>query len=57
MVLKKEITVLQCNSSYPTPLDDVNLNILKEYKKRFNVKKLVIQIIQKVWRVLWQQFL
>jgi N,N'-diacetyllegionaminate synthase len=37
-IKKKEITILQCNSSYPTPLDDVNLNILKEYKKRFKVK-------------------
>ena len=36
-IKKKEITVLQCNSSYPTPLVDVNLNILKEYKKRFKV--------------------
>ena len=33
---KKNITVLQCNSAYPTPIKDLNLNILKTYKKYFN---------------------
>lgn len=37
-VKKNNITILQCNSSYPTPLNDVNLNVLKEYKKKFNLK-------------------
>ena len=37
-VPKKKITLLQCTSSYPTPINDLNLNILKSFKKRFNVK-------------------
>lgn len=35
---KKKITLLQCNTDYPTPLEDVNLNVLKTYKKKFNTK-------------------
>ena len=34
---KKNITVLQCNSAYPTPLNDANLNVLKTFKKKLKV--------------------
>ena len=34
---KKNITVLQCNSSYPSPLEDANLNIISEYTKKFKI--------------------
>ena len=36
-IKKKHITVLQCNSSYPTPLKDVNLKVINQYKKKFGV--------------------
>lgn len=32
---KKNITILHCNSEYPTPLKDINLNIIPFLKKRF----------------------
>ena len=35
---KKNITILQCNSAYPTPLKDLNLNVIKTYKKKFKCK-------------------
>ena len=35
---KKNITILQCNSAYPTPIKDLNLNVLKIFKKKFNLK-------------------
>ena len=34
-ILKKKIYVLQCNTEYPTPFSDVNLNVLKTFKKKF----------------------
>ncbi len=34
---KKNITVLQCNTAYPTPLKDVNLNVINEIKKKFKI--------------------
>lgn len=34
---KKKITLLQCNSCYPSPIEDSNLNVINEYKKRFDV--------------------
>lgn len=34
----KNITLLQCNSAYPTPIRDLNLNILNTFKKKFNYK-------------------
>ena len=34
---KTEITVLHCNSEYPTPFEDVNLNAMKTIGKKFNV--------------------
>ena len=33
---KKDITLLHCVSNYPTPKDDVNLNVMLELEKRFN---------------------
>ena len=33
---KKDITLLHCVSNYPTPADDVNLNVMLELKRRFN---------------------
>ena len=33
---KKDITVLQCNSAYPTPINDLNLRTLNTFKKKFN---------------------
>ena len=29
------MTILQCNSAYPTPIKDLNLNILITFKKKF----------------------
>ncbi len=34
---KKNITVLQCNTEYPTPLADVNLRAMLEIKKKFKI--------------------
>ena len=34
---KKNITLLHCNTAYPTPFIDVNLSVLKKLKKKFNV--------------------
>jgi len=34
---RKKITLLQCNSEYPTPLADVNLRVIQTMKKKFNV--------------------
>ena len=33
---KKDITILQCNSAYPTPINDLNLRTLNTFKKKFN---------------------
>ena len=33
---RNKITLLHCNSEYPTPLKDVNLKVLLTYKKLFN---------------------
>ncbi len=35
---KEIITILQCNTQYPTPYDDVNLNAMQEMKARFGTK-------------------
>ena len=32
----KEITILHCISNYPTPAEDVNLNVMLELNRRFN---------------------
>ena len=36
---KKDITVMHCTSAYPTPFDEINLNIITTFKKifKFNV--------------------
>lgn len=35
---KKNITIMHCTSSYPTKLDDVNMNFMKHLKQKFNAK-------------------
>lgn len=35
--LKEDITILHCNTEYPTPYEDVNLNAMLTLKKEFNV--------------------
>jgi N-acetylneuraminate synthase len=37
-VLISSITVLHCNSQYPTPMEDVNLRAMHGIQKKFNVK-------------------
>ena len=45
-VLKKngtsnnKIAILQCNTEYPTPLEDVNLNVITTFKKKLNIKNI-----------------
>ncbi len=34
---KEQITVLHCNTEYPTPMKDVNLNAMLEIKQKFGV--------------------
>ena len=34
---KKNITILHCNTAYPTPISDVNLNAMLTIKNEFNV--------------------
>lgn len=34
----KELILLHCNTEYPTPFEDVNLNAMNELKKRYKVK-------------------
>ena len=34
----KEITILHCNTEYPTPMEDVNLLAMLDIKNKFNVK-------------------
>ncbi len=34
----KNITILHCNSAYPTPIKDVNLNVLHTIKKKFKTE-------------------
>ena len=36
-VNKKKITVMQCNTEYPTPLKDANLRAMLTIKKKYNV--------------------
>lgn len=35
---KEQITVLHCNTDYPTPMQDVNLRAMNAIKEEFNVK-------------------
>ena len=37
-VTKKDITVLHCNTEYPTPMEDVNLKAMLHIKEGFDVK-------------------
>jgi len=37
-MLKKNITIMQCNTEYPTPLRDVNLKAMLTIKKKYGVK-------------------
>ena len=34
---KKNITLLHCNSAYPTPFKDVNLNVIESLKKKYKI--------------------
>lgn len=34
----KEISILHCNTEYPTPMKDVNLNVIGTLKKHFNLE-------------------
>ena len=36
--LNKDLTIMQCTSSYPCPNNKVGLNVINEIKKRYNVK-------------------
>ena len=33
----EDVTILHCNTEYPTPFKDVNLNVLKTFKKVFRL--------------------
>lgn len=35
---KTNISILHCNTEYPTPYDDVNLNVLSTLKERYNTR-------------------
>lgn len=35
-VVKKKVTILQCNSEYPSPYRDINLQAMVSFKKEFN---------------------
>ena len=35
---KKNLVLMQCNSAYPTPLKDLNLNVLENFKKKYKVE-------------------
>ena len=37
-IKKKDITILHCNTEYPTPMSDVNLNAMLTIQKMFGVK-------------------
>lgn len=37
-ILKSDITILHCNTEYPTPMSDVNLNAMLAIQKMFGVK-------------------
>lgn len=37
-VRKEQITILHCNTEYPTPMEDVNLNAMKTIAEKFGVK-------------------
>ncbi len=37
-VKKTKIFLLQCNTDYPSPLTDANLNVISLFKKKFNIQ-------------------
>ncbi len=37
-VPRNDITILHCNTEYPTPMHDVNLNVLKTFQKKFKTE-------------------
>lgn len=37
---KNKITILHCNTEYPTPYEDVNLNVISSFKDIFNEYKI-----------------
>ena len=37
-ILNKDITILHCNTEYPTPMEDVNLNAMLSIKKELDVE-------------------
>ena len=37
-VPRNNITILHCNTEYPTPMEDVNLNVLKTFQKKFKTE-------------------
>ena len=37
-IIRKEVTILHCNTEYPTPIQDVNLKAMLTIKEKFNVK-------------------
>ena len=40
-ILKKNnLSILHCNSAYPTPLEDLNLNVIKFFSKRYKFAKI-----------------
>ncbi|MGL5126386.1 MAG: N-acetylneuraminate synthase [Fusobacteriaceae bacterium] len=39
-VLKNKITILHCNTEYPTPAEDVNLNAIRHLQKEFSEYKI-----------------
>ena len=32
-ILKNNLSILHCNSAYPTPINDLNLNVISFFKK------------------------
>ena len=34
----KNITLMQCTSAYPTPMDEINLNVIKKFKKIYDTE-------------------
>ena len=34
----KDLTLLQCTSEYPAPIDEINLNVMNFFRRKFNVE-------------------
>ena len=37
---KKDLSILHCNSAYPTPMKDINLNVIKFFQKKYSHAKI-----------------